>query len=92
MNKAALIEALAQRTGTGKQDAEKMLDSLVELITETIKRGEEVTITGFGNFSAHNRKGRVGVNPRNITEKIEIPTVRVPKFRAGSVLKKSVRS
>ena len=91
MNKASLIEALAERTGTGRNDAEKMVNTLFEIITDTIKKSDEVTITGFGSFSAHDRKGRVGVNPRNLSEKISIPTVRVPKFKAGIALKKAVR-
>ena len=91
MNKASLIEALAERTGSGRSDAEKMVNTLFEIITDTIKKGEEVTVTGFGSFSAHDRKGRVGVNPRNLSEKISIPTVRVPKFKAGIALKKAVR-
>lgn len=91
MNKASLIEALAERTGTVRAEAEKMVNTLFEIITDTIKKGEEVTVTGFGSFSAHDRKGRVGVNPRNLSEKISIPTVRVPKFKAGIALKKAVR-
>lgn len=91
MNKATLIEVLAERTGTVRGEAEKMVNTLFEIITDTIKKGEEVTITGFGSFSAHDRKGRVGVNPRNLSEKISIPTVRVPKFKAGIALKKAVR-
>ena len=91
MNKATLIETLAERTGTVRAEAEKMVNTLFEIITDTIKKDEEVTITGFGSFSAHDRKGRVGVNPRNLSEKISIPTVRVPKFKAGIALKKAVR-
>ncbi|MCL5435551.1 MAG: HU family DNA-binding protein [Patescibacteria group bacterium] len=91
MNKASLIEALAERTGTVRGEAEKMVNTLFEIITDSMKKGEEVTITGFGSFSAHDRKGRVGVNPRNLAEKINIPTVRVPKFKAGIALKKAVR-
>ncbi|MDP2933243.1 MAG: HU family DNA-binding protein [bacterium] len=91
MNKARLAEVLAERAGTGKSEAEKMINTLVEVITDTIKNGEEVTIAGFGSFSAHDRKGRIGVNPRNISQQINIPTVRVPKFKAGTTLKKAVR-
>jgi DNA-binding protein HU-beta len=91
MNKAALIEALAERTGTVRGEAEKMVNTIFEIITDSMKKGEEVTIAGFGSFSTHDRKGRVGVNPRNLAEKINIPTVRVPKFKAGATLKKAVR-
>ncbi|HLC44735.1 MAG: hypothetical protein A2722_00365 [Candidatus Doudnabacteria bacterium RIFCSPHIGHO2_01_FULL_50_11] len=91
MNKAALIDVLAERLGTGKAEAEKMLNTLVEVITDTIKNGDEVTITGFGSFSVRERKGRIGVNPRNLSQQITIPPVRVPKFKAGKSLKESVR-
>lgn len=91
MNKATLIDVLAERTGSVRVEAEKMVNTLFEIITDTIKRGEEVTVTGFGSFSTHNRKGRIGVNPRNLSEKINIPTVRVPKFKAGIALKKAVK-
>ena len=91
MNKATLVEVLSERTGSLRVESEKMVNILFEIITETIKRGEEVTITGFGSFSTHDRKGRIGVNPRNLSEKINIPTVRVPKFKAGIALKKAVK-
>ncbi|PIR97555.1 MAG: DNA-binding protein [Candidatus Doudnabacteria bacterium CG10_big_fil_rev_8_21_14_0_10_41_10] len=91
MNKAALIDVLSERLGIGKSESEKTLNTLVEVITNTIKNGEEVTITGFGAFSVHQRKGRIGVNPRNPSEKIDIPSVRTPKFKAGKSLKEAVR-
>jgi DNA-binding protein HU-beta len=91
MNKSELIGVLAERLGTGKQESEKMLHTLVEIITDTIKTGGEVTITGFGTFSVHERKGRMGVNPRNLSQKIEIPPVKTPKFKAGKSLKEAVR-
>jgi DNA-binding protein HU-beta len=91
MNKARLVEVLGERLGINKQESEKTLNTLVEIITDTIKNGEEVTITGFGAFSTHQRKGRVGVNPRNPSEKIDIPSVRTPKFKAGKSLKEAVR-
>lgn len=92
MNKAALAQQLAERMGTNKAEAEKVVDTLFEIITNSLKSGEEVTVTGFGAFSVHERKGRVGVNPRNLGEKIQIPPVKVPKFKAGKNLKEAVRS
>lgn len=91
MNKAALIDTLSERLGTGKSEAEKMVNLFTEIITDTIKSGDEVTITGFGTFSSRVRKGRTGVHPRNITQAIQIPPVRVPKFKAGKSLKEAVR-
>lgn len=91
MNKAALIDVISQKVGISKKEAEDAIDTLTATIIERIKSGDEVTITGFGAFSARTRKGRIGVNPRNPQEKIEIPSVVVPKFKAGKVLKESLK-
>ncbi|MFA6428579.1 MAG: HU family DNA-binding protein [Candidatus Buchananbacteria bacterium] len=92
MNKAQLIETLAEKVGITKAQAEQAIETITQTITEKIKGGEEVTITGFGAFSARKRAGRVGVNPRNPSEKIQIPDVVVPKFKAGKVLKDALKS
>ena len=92
MNKAQLIEAISNKVGISKKEAEETIDCLTDTITGRIKAGEEVTITGFGAFSARTRKGRVGVNPRNPAEKIEIPSGTVPKFKAGKNLKEALKS
>jgi len=92
MNKAQLIEVIAQKVGISKKEAEETIDVMTATIIEQLKSGQEVTITGFGAFSARTRKGRVGVNPRNPSEKINIPSVTVPKFKAGKVLKDSLKS
>jgi len=91
MNKAALIETISQNVGISKKQAEDVIDVMTKTITDTIKAGGEVTITGFGAFSAKKRAGRVGVNPRNPSEKIEIPSVTVPKFKAGKNLKEALK-
>lgn len=91
MNKAGLIEVISQKVGISKKEAEEALDCLTDTITENLKQGKEVTLTGFGAFSARTRKGRVGVNPRNISEKIEIPSVTVAKFKAGKNLKEALK-
>ena len=92
MNKAGLIEIIAQKIGISKKEAEQTIDWLTEAITDQLKQGNEVTLTGFGAFSARTRKGRIGVNPRNIEEKITIPPVKVAKFKAGKNLKDSLKS
>ncbi|OGY43332.1 MAG: hypothetical protein A3J62_01250 [Candidatus Buchananbacteria bacterium RIFCSPHIGHO2_02_FULL_38_8] len=92
MNKADLIDVISQKVGISKKEAEEAIDCLTNTITEKIKAGEEVTLTGFGAFSARTRKGRVGVNPRNPSEKINIPSVTVPKFKAGKNLKEALKS
>lgn len=91
MHKAELIEALAQKAGLGKKDTEAVMDALENLIIERLKMGKEVTLTGFGTFSARTRNARMGVNPQKPSEKIEIPTVVVPKFKAGKTLKDALK-
>lgn len=91
MNKAELSEVISNKVGVPKKQAEDILELITATITETIKNGGEVTLTGFGTFSARERKGRVGVNPRNPSEKITIPNVRVPKFKAGKNLKDTLK-
>jgi len=91
MNKQELVDALAAKLETGKTEAEKMLHAFVDVITEALKSGQEVAISGFGSFEVKARNARMGVNPRNPEERIEIPAVKVPKFRAGKNLKDAVR-
>ncbi|MFA6255419.1 MAG: HU family DNA-binding protein [Patescibacteria group bacterium] len=92
MNKAELIEVISEKVGISKKDTESVIDTLTDTIVSKLKEGQEVTITGFGAFSARSRKGRVGVNPRNPSEKIDIPSVVVPKFKAGKNLKAALKS
>jgi len=87
MNKAELSEKLAAKVGVTKAQAEETLNAFTTITMETIKAGGEITLTGFGTFSARARKGREGINPRNTSEKITIPTVLVVKFKAGKNLK-----
>lgn len=91
MHKQELIDALAQKMGASKQEAEKALDSFVEVVMETLKNGGEVSISGFGVFAVSNRAARMGVNPQNPEQKIQIAATKVPKFRAGKGLKDAVR-
>lgn len=92
MNKMELAEGIAAKTGMSRGDAEKALAAMVEVVTEQLKAGNEVSITGFGNFSVSARAARTGVNPQNPTQKIQIAATKVPKFRAGKGLKDAVRS
>ncbi len=91
MNKVELADAIAQRTGMGKVEAEKALNAMVDVITEQLRAGSEVTLTGFGSFSVSQRAARMGVNPQNPSEKIQIAATKVPKFKAGKGLKEAVR-
>lgn len=92
MNKVELADAVAAKTGMNKADAEKAINAMVEVITEQLKSGGEVNLTGFGAFSVSTRAPRTGVNPQNPTQKIQIGATKVPKFKAGKGLKEAVRS
>lgn len=91
MNKAQLAQTIADKVGTAKKEAEDMVEAFVSIVTKTLQSGGEVNIAGFGAFSARTRAGRVGVNPQNPSEKIQIPPVTVPKFKAGKRLKDSLK-
>ncbi len=91
MNKALLSQEIAQKVGLSKKEGEDMVEAFVDIVTSTLKGGGEVNIAGFGAFSAKTRAGRVGVNPQRPTEKIQIPPVTVPKFKAGKGLKDALK-
>lgn len=91
MNKAELINVIADRANVSKKQAEDMVHAFVDIVTETLNKREEVTIAGFGAWSAKTRASRMGVNPQNPTEKIRIPEVIVPKFKAGKGLKDALK-
>lgn len=91
MNKMELADTVANKTGMGKGDAEKAIDAMTDVISETLAQGGEVNLTGFGSFSVSARAARTGVNPQNPSQKIEIPATKVPKFKAGKGLKDAVK-
>ena len=91
MNKATLIETISGKTQIPKKDVETVIESFEATVIETLKKGEEVTLAGFGAFSARTRTSRMGVNPQNPEERIQIPEVIVPKFKAGKNLKDSLK-
>lgn len=92
MNKVELAEKVAEKIGVTKKQAEDMLNAYEEVVTSTLKQGGEVTLTGFGTFMAKKREARMGVNPQKPGEKIHIPAVIVPKFKAGKSLKDALKS
>ena len=92
MNKAAIVEAVHGVLNTTKVQAEQVVDKVFDSIVAGLKAGNEVTLTGFCNFSVSDRAARTGVNPQNPTEKIQIAATKVPKFKAGKGLKDAVRS
>ena len=91
MSKQDIINAIADAAGITKRAAASALDSLVKLITNELKKGKSVTITGFGTFKVSRRAARTGVNPRNPMQRISIPAMKVPAFKAGKTLKDAVR-
>ncbi len=92
MNKAELASVIADKVSVTKKQAEDMLECLTSTVTNTIMAGGEVTLTGFGTFSARVRKGREGVNPQNPSEPITIPPTKVVKFKAGKTLKDALKA
>ena len=91
MNKADVAQALATKLSVSKKEAEDMLNAFMELVTETLQSGGDIVLTGFGAFSAKQRAARTGVNPQNPSQKIQIPAVVVPKFKAGKALKDALK-
>jgi len=86
MNKAELIESIAKMTKLTKVDAEAALNSTLETIKKSVKKGDDVTLIGFGTFTRAKRKARTGRNPQTGKE-IKIPATTVPKFRPGREFK-----
>lgn len=91
MNKAELAQVLAEKMNLSKRETEDIVNTMVDVITTTLRKGEEVVLTGFGAFSVKQRAARTGVNPQNPSEKIQIPAVKVPKFKAGKALKDALK-
>lgn len=90
MTKQQLIENLARETSMSKRQVDGFLGKLTGIVGQTIKKGEKVSITGFGTFDLGKRAARRGVNPQTGAE-IHIPEMPMPRFRAGKRLKEQVR-
>jgi len=90
MNKQAIIEAVHQVLGGTKVQAEQAVDVMINSIVDTLKKGEEVSIAGIGIFSVKQRAAREARNPRT-GESIQVPAMKVPKFRAAKALKDAVK-
>ena len=91
MNKTELIEAVAEATSVSKADTERVLNSLIDTVEGTVRKGDKVTIPGFGSFSVSDRKARIGRNPQT-GEALKIAASRAPKFTAGSAFKAAVNT
>ncbi len=90
MNKADIINKVHEELGVTKADAERAVETMLTSIIETLVSGQEVSIAGLGIFSAKMRNKRTARNPRT-GETIEVPAMRVPKFRAAKALKDAVK-
>ncbi len=90
LNKGDLVGKIAKDAGLTKAKAEKAFSSLVRSVTASLKKGQKVTIVGFGTFSVAKRKARMGRNPQTGAP-IKIAARKIPKFASGSELKKAVR-
>ncbi|KKS88735.1 MAG: Histone family protein DNA-binding protein [Parcubacteria group bacterium GW2011_GWC1_43_11b] len=90
MNKQSIIDAIHEEIGGTKAGAEKAVDIVIGTITNTLKKGDEVSIAGLGIFSAKTRAARTARNPRT-GEAVSVPAMKVPKFRPAKALKEAVR-
>lgn len=90
MNKVDIIEAVHGQLGNTKAEAERVVDLVFNSITDALKRGEEVSIAGFGIFAVKERAARQARNPRT-GETVNVPAMKVPKFRPSKALKDTVK-
>ena len=86
MNKADLIAAIAAKTGETKKSAEASVNAFVDVVTESLVKGDKVQLVGFGSFEVRKRAARKGRNPQT-KEEIKIPASKAPVFKAGKALK-----
>ncbi len=90
MNKAELVEKISKQTSMTKVQIETVLDSLINTVYRSVKKGEEVKLVGFGSFVRTKRKARIGRNP-NDGKEIQIPAAWTPKFKPGMDFKNIVK-
>lgn len=91
MNKANIVDAVHGKLGGTKVAAEEIVDMIFDAVVGSLKKGEEVSIAGFGIFSVKARAARQARNPRT-GEMVDVPATKVPKFRAAKALKEAVKS
>jgi len=91
MNKAELVAMMSTKANLTKKDSESALNALIESITETMKKGDKVSLVGFGTFETRKRAARNGINPQT-KQAIKIPATKAPAFKAGKALKDSVNA
>ena len=89
MNKSDLIAAVAAKTGETKKSAETSINAIIDIIAETLAKGDKIQLVGFGSFEVRQRAARKGRNPLT-REEIKIPASKAPVFKAGKALKETV--
>ncbi len=90
MLKKDLVDRVAKAAGLTKKEAADAVDGVFDAITQALRSGDSVLLTGFGKFEVRERKARVGINPKTL-EKINLPATTVPAFKAGKGLKTAVK-
>jgi len=90
MNKSGLVAEVAKRTGSSKADVSRMVDSSMDVIRETVARGDRVSLVGFGTFERKRRNKRVARNPRKPQTPIVVPARDLPWFTAGKEFKEMI--
>jgi DNA-binding protein HU-beta len=89
MNKTEFVEAIAKESGLTNADARKAVEAVISTVEKTLKKGDEIALTGFGKFSVSKRAARTGRNPQT-GEAVKIKASKAPKFTAGAGLKTAV--
>ena len=90
MNKTELIAAAAEAAGLQKKDAERFMNAALDIMAQSLRKGEKVQLSGFGTFEVKQRQARMGRNPKT-REAVEIPPVRVPDFKPSQNLKEIIK-
>jgi len=90
MNKGQLVENVAKTMELSKAQTEEVINTVLDAIKKSVKKGDDVTLIGFGTFTRSKRKARIGRNPQTGKE-IKIPAMMVPKFRPGREFKEALR-
>lgn len=91
MNKKELIDAMSTKTGSSRADAERAISALTEIVSDSLKKGDSLSLPGFGTFEVRTRNERTGRNPRT-GEELKIAASKVPAFKPGAALKATVNN
>ena len=91
MNKSQLVESISEETSFSKKDVAKVLASLIRVVERTLRKGSKVSLAGFGSYWLSRRPARMGLNP-STKERIKLPAVSVPRFKAGKHLREQVKN